>query len=123
MQFVRVLFAGQKYCINFVESLGISAEHLRYRDHEPEELAFYSRATTDIEYLFPFGWGEVWGIADRTDYDLKRHQEFSKESLEYFDSDTNSKYIPYCIEPSLGLDRLFLMVVCDAYDEEKLENG
>ncbi len=113
----------KKYCINFVESLGISAEHLRYRDHEPEELAFYSRATTDIEYLFPFGWGEVWGIADRTDYDLKRHQEFSKESLEYFDSDTNSKYIPYCIEPSLGLDRLFLMVVCDAYDEEKLENG
>ena len=113
----------KKYCINFVESLGINAEHLRYRDHEPEELAFYSRATTDIEYLFPFGWGEVWGIADRTDYDLKRHQEFSKESLEYFDSDTNSKYIPYCIEPSLGLDRLFLMVVCDAYDEEKLENG
>ena len=113
----------KKYCIDFVESLGIAANNLRYRDHEPEELAFYSRATTDIEYLFPFGWGEVWGIADRTDYDLKRHQEFSKESLEYFDPDTNSKYIPYCIEPSLGLDRLFLMVVCDAYDEEKLENG
>ena len=113
----------KKYCIDFVEGLGISPNNLRYRDHEPEELAFYSRATTDIEYLFPFGWGEVWGIADRTDYDLKRHQEYSKESLEYFDSETNSKYIPYCIEPSLGLDRLFLMVVCDAYDEEKLENG
>ena len=113
----------KKTCIGFVEDLGIKAENLRYRDHEPEELAFYSRATTDIEYLFPFGWGEVWGIADRTDYDLKRHQEFSKESLEYFDSDTNTKYIPYCIEPSLGLDRLFLMIVCDSYDEEVLENG
>ncbi len=113
----------KKECINFVENLGIKEENLRYRDHEPEELAFYSRATTDIEYLFPFGWGEVWGIADRTDYDLKRHQEFSKESLEYFDSDTNTKYVPYCIEPSLGLDRLFLMIVCDAYDEETLENG
>ncbi len=113
----------KKTCIEFVEDLGIKTENLRYRDHEPEELAFYSRATTDIEYLFPFGWGEVWGIADRTDYDLKRHQEFSKESLEYFDSDTNTKYIPYCIEPSLGLDRLFLMIVCDSYDEEVLENG
>ncbi len=113
----------KKTCIGFVEDLGIKAENLRYRDHEPEELAFYSRATTDIEYLFPFGWGEVWGIADRTDYDLKRHQEFSKESLDYFDSDTNTKYIPYCIEPSLGLDRLFLMIVCDSYDEEVLENG
>lgn len=111
------------FSISFVESLGIKAENLRFRDHEPEELAFYSKATTDIEYKFPFGWGEIWGIADRTDYDLKRHQEFSGESLEYLDPETNEKYIPYCIEPSLGLDRLFLMVVTDSYDEEELENG
>ena len=111
------------FCINFVEDLGVKKENLHYRDHEPQELAFYSKATTDIEYLFPFGWGEVWGIADRTDYDLKRHMEYSKESLEYFDPDTNAKYVPYCIEPSVGLDRLFLAVVCDAYDEETLENG
>ena len=111
------------FCINFVEDLGVKKENLHYRDHEPQELAFYSKATTDIEYLFPFGWGEIWGIADRTDYDLKRHMEYSKESLEYFDPDTNTKYVPYCIEPSAGLDRLFLTVVCDAYDEEMLENG
>lgn len=111
------------YSINFVKSLGIKEENLRFRDHEPEELAFYSKATTDIEYKFPFGWGEIWGIADRTDYDLKRHQEFSGESLEYLDPETNEKYIPYCIEPSLGLDRLFLMVVTDSYDEETLANG
>lgn len=111
------------YSIKFVESLGIKEENLRFRDHEPEELAFYSKATTDIEYKFPFGWGEIWGIADRTDYDLKRHQEYSGESLDYLDPDTNEKYIPYCIEPSLGLDRLFLMVVADAYDEEELEKG
>ena len=111
------------FCINFIEDLGIKKENLHYRDHEPQELAFYSKATTDIEYLFPFGWGEIWGIADRTDYDLKRHMEYSKESLEYFDPDTNTKYVPYCIEPSAGLDRLFLTVVCDAYDEETLENG
>ena len=111
------------FCINFVEDLGVKKENLHCRDHEPQELAFYSKATTDIEYLFPFGWGEIWGIADRTDYDLKRHMEYSKESLEYFDPDTNTKYVPYCIEPSAGLDRLFLTVVCDAYDEETLENG
>ncbi len=111
------------FSIKFVESLGIKDENLRFRDHEPEELAFYSRATTDIEYKFSFGWGEIWGIADRTDYDLKRHQEYSKESLEYLDPETNEKYVPYCIEPSLGLDRLFLMVVNDSYDEETLENG
>lgn len=111
------------FSINFVKSLGINEENLRFRDHEPEELAFYSKATTDIEYKFPFGWGEVWGIADRTDYDLKRHMEFSGESLEYLDPDTHEKYIPYCIEPSLGLERLFLMVVCNSYDEEALENG
>lgn len=111
------------FCIKFVESLNIKEEDLRFRDHELEELAFYSKATTDIEYKFPFGWGEVWGIADRTDYDLKRHMEFSGESLEYLDPETNEKYVPYCIEPSLGLERLFLMVVCNSYDEEVLENG
>lgn len=111
------------YSINFVESLGVKAENLRFRDHEPKELAFYSKATTDIEYKFPFGWGEIWGIADRTDYDLKRHQDYSGESLDYLDPETNEKYVPYCIEPSLGLDRLFLMIVTDSYDEEVLENG
>lgn len=111
------------FSINFVKSLNIREENLHFRDHEPQELAFYSKATTDIEYKFPFGWGEVWGIADRTDYDLKKHQQYSGESLEYLDSETNERYIPYCIEPSLGLDRLFLMVVCDSYDEETLENG
>ena len=108
----------KKHCLAFVDSLGIKPENLRYRDHEPEELAFYSKATTDIEYLFPFGWGEVWGIADRTDYDLKRHMQYSGESLEYLDPETNEKYVPYCIEPSVGLDRLVLMTLCDAYDEE-----
>ena len=111
------------YSISFVKSLGVKAENLRFRDHEPEELAFYSKATTDIEYKFPFGWGEIWGIADRTDYDLKRHQDYSGESLDYLDPETNEKYVPYCIEPSLGLDRLFLMIVTDSYDEEVLENG
>ena len=113
----------KKYSIDFVSSLGINQENLRFRDHEPAELAFYSKATTDIEYKFPFGWGEVWGIADRTDYDLKRHQEFSKEALDYFDPNTGNKYVPYCIEPSLGLDRLFLMTVCDAYDEEVINEN
>ena len=108
----------KKHCLDFVDSLGIKKENLRYRDHEPAELAFYSKATTDIEYLFPFGWGEVWGIADRTDYDLKRHMTYSGESLEYLDPETQEKYIPYCIEPSVGLDRLVLMTLCDAYDEE-----
>ena len=108
----------KQYCLNFVDSLGIRKENLRYRDHEPEELAFYSKATTDIEYLFPFGWGEIWGIADRTDYDLKRHIEHSGEALDYLDPETNEKYVPYCIEPSVGLDRLVLMTLCDAYDEE-----
>ena len=113
----------KKFCLNFINSLGIKQDKLRYRDHDPEELAFYSKATTDIEYLFPFGWGEVWGIADRTDYDLKRHSEHSGETLDYFDPTTNEKYIPYCIEPSVGLDRLVLMALCDAYDEELLDNG
>ena len=110
----------KKYCLDFIDSFGIKKENLRYRDHELEELAFYSKATTDIEYLFPFGWGEVWGIADRTDYDLKRHMEYSGESLEYLDPETNEKYVPYCIEPSVGLDRLVLMTLCNAYDEEQV---
>ncbi len=110
----------KQYCLNFVDSLGIKQENLRYRDHEQAELAFYSKATTDIEYLFPFGWGEIWGIADRTDYDLKRHIEHSGEQLDYLDPETNEKYVPYCIEPSVGLDRLVLMTLCDAYDEEAM---
>ncbi len=110
-------------CLKFILSLGINEKNLRFRDHDPKELAFYSKATTDIEYTFPWGWGEIWGIADRTDYDLKRHMDYSNESLEYLDSDTNEKYIPYCIEPSVGLDRLVLMALCDAYDEEVLSDG
>ena len=107
------------YCTNWLLSLGIDKEHLRLRDHEPAELAFYSRATTDIEYAFPFtDWGELWGIADRTDYDLGRHQEASGKDLTYFDPETNEHYIPYVIEPSLGCDRVALAFLCDAYDEE-----
>jgi glycyl-tRNA synthetase len=113
----------KQYCLDFIGSIGVDENKIRFRDHEPEELAFYSKATTDIEYNFPFGWGEIWGIADRTDYDLKRHMEFSKQSLEYFDQEKNEKIIPYVIEPSVGLDRLILMTLCDAYDEETLENG
>jgi len=113
----------KQYCLDFVKLLGITPEKLRYRDHEKEELAFYSNATTDIEYLFPFGWGEIWGIADRTDYDLKRHMEYSYQSLEYLDPETNEKYVPYCIEPSVGLDRLVLMALCDAYDEEVVNDN
>ena len=114
----------KEYCRKFLETLGVKSENLRFRDHEPAELAFYSKATTDVEYDFPgLGWGEILGVADRTDYDLKRHQEFSKQDLTYFDPDTNERYVPYCIEPSMGLDRLFLMVAMDAYEEETLENG
>lgn len=112
------------YCLKFVESLGPKAENLRFRDHEPAELAFYSKATTDVEYDFPsIGWGEILGVADRTDYDLKRHQEFSKQDLTYLDPETNERYLPYVIEPSMGLDRLMLMTMVDAYDEETLEGG
>jgi glycyl-tRNA synthetase len=102
-------------------NLGIKDENLRLRDHAKEELAFYSKATTDFEYLFPFGWGELWGIADRTDYDLTQHQNVSGESMEYFDAETNEKYIPYVIEPSLGADRVALAFLCDAYDEEVVD--
>ena len=112
------------YCKNWLLSLGIKEENLRLRDHEPAELAFYSRATTDIEYAFPFtDWGELWGIADRTNYDLTRHQEASGKSLEYFDSETNEHYIPYVIEPSLGCDRVALAFLCEAYDEEHLTDS
>ena len=96
---------------------------LRLRDHQPEELCFYSKATTDFEFLFPFGWGELWGIADRTDYDLKCHQSRANKSMEYTDPVTNEKFVPYCIEPSLGVERLLLAVLCSAYDEETLEDG
>ena len=109
------------FCRDWLYSLGISEKNLRLRDHDPEELSFYSKATTDFEYLFPFGWGELWGIADRTDYDLTQHINVSGKSLEYFDQTTNSKYIPYVIEPSLGVERLFLAVLCEAYDEEVLD--
>ena len=101
----------------------MSEEHLRLRDHRPEELAFYSKATTDFEYLFPFGWGELWGVADRTDYDLKAHQTTSGKSMEYLDPTTGEKLIPYVIEPSLGADRAALAFLCEAYEEEELEGG
>ena len=109
------------YCKNFLLSLGIKEENLRLRDHDPEELCFYSKATTDFEYKFSFGWGELWGVADRTNYDLTQHQEHSGKSLEYFDPETNTKYIPYVIEPSLGVERLFLSIVTEAYDEEVVD--
>ena len=114
----------KEYCRKFLDSLGVKDENLRYRDHEPAELAFYSKATTDVEYNFPtLGWGEILGVADRTDYDLSRHQEFSKQDLTYFDPDTNERYVPYVIEPSMGLDRLMLMVMVDSYEEQELEGG
>ena len=110
----------RSFCKNWLLSLGINEENLRLRDHSPEELCFYSKATTDFEYMFPFGWGELWGIADRTDYDLNQHIKTSGKSLEYFDPETNEKYVPYVIEPSLGVERLFLSIVTEAYDEEEL---
>ena len=113
----------KEFCMNWLFDLGLSKDHLRLRDHSPEELAFYSRGTSDIEYTFPFGWGELWGIADRTDYDLTRHQEHSGADMSYFDQVTNEKYVPYCIEPSLGADRVTLAFLCEAYDEEEMEGG
>ena len=110
----------RSFCKNWLLSLGINEENLRLRDHSPEELCFYSKATTDFEYMFPFDWGELWGIADRTDYDLNQHIKTSGKSLEYFDPETNEKYVPYVIEPSLGVERLFLSIVTEAYDEEEL---
>ncbi len=110
----------RSFCKDFLTGLGLKEENLRLRDHSAEELCFYSKATTDFEYLFPFGWGELWGVADRTDYDLTQHVNTSGKSLEYFDPETNEKYIPYVIEPSLGVERLFLSIVTEAYDEEEL---
>ena len=111
------------YCWNFLMSLGVNKENLRIRDHGQEALSFYSNATSDIEYLFPFGWGELWGIADRTDYDLNKHAEHSGTDMTYMDPTTNEKYVPYVIEPSLGADRVTLAFLIDAYDEEELEGG
>ena len=110
---------GKKWLLD----LGIKEESLRLRDHSKEELAFYSKATTDFEFLFPFGWGELWGVADRTDYDLKQHMNHSGENMEYLDPVTNEKYVPYCVEPSLGADRVTLAFLCNAFEEETLENG
>ncbi|MFA5561149.1 MAG: glycine--tRNA ligase [Eubacteriales bacterium] len=111
------------FCACFLYDLGLHKENLKLRDHDPDELSFYSKATTDFEYLFPFGWGELWGIADRTDYDLTQHQNTSGESMEYFDPETNEKYVPYVIEPSLGADRVLLAFLVDAYDEEVVGEG
>lgn len=109
------------YCYNFLLSLGLTKDNLRLRDHDKAALAFYSKETTDIEYLFPFGWGELWGIADRTDYDLSRHEKYSGENLQYLDPFTNEKFTPYCVEPAVGVDRICLACLCESYDEEVLE--
>ena len=113
----------RNFCKTWLTSLGIKEEQMRLRDHDKEELSFYSNATTDIEFLFPFGWGELWGIADRTDYDLNRHQEVSGQDMSYFDDETSERYVPYVVEPSLGADRVTLAFLCAAYDEETLEGG
>lgn len=111
------------FCRDWLLSLGMKEEEIRLRDHSPEELSFYSKGTTDIEFLFPFGWGELWGIADRTDYDLTQHANVSGEDMTYFDDEKREKYIPYVVEPSLGADRVVLAFLCAAYDEEELEGG
>ena len=113
----------KQYCLDFLNDLGLMGENLRYRDHSKEELSFYSKATTDIEYMFPMGWGELWGIADRTDYDLSVHMNHAKCDLKYLDPETNEKYTPYVVEPSVGVDRLFLAVLTEALHEEELESG
>ena len=113
----------KNYCKNFLLSLGMTEAHIKMREHAKEELSHYSRGTTDIEFLFPFGWGELWGIADRSDFDLKAHANHSGANFEYLDPTTNEKYVPYCVEPSLGADRVTLAFLCDAYDEEELEGG
>ena len=113
----------RSYCKNWLLNLGIDEESLRLRDHDKDELCFYSKATTDFEFMFPFGWGELWGVADRTDYDLSQHSNHSGEAMEYFDPETNEKYVPYVIEPSLGADRVLLAFLCNAYDEEVYEKG
>lgn len=111
----------RSFCRDWLLKLGMKEEEMRLRDHSKEELSFYSKATTDIEYLFPFGWGELWGIADRTDYDLGRHQEISGEDMTYFDDEQKKRYLPYVVEPSLGADRVVLAFLCAAYDEEVLD--
>ena len=111
------------YCANFLKSLGLKEEHIKLRDHDPEELSHYSNATTDIEFLFPFGWGELWGIASRTDFDLNAHMNTSGQDMSYLDPETNEKYVPYCIEPSVGVERMLLAFLVDAYDEEVLVDG
>ena len=113
----------RKFCKDWLLNLGIKEENIRLRDHSPEELVFYSKGTTDIEFAFPFGWGELWGIADRTDYDLTAHQTHSKEDMSYLDPETNEKYIPYVIEPSVGADRITLAFLCNAYEEQELGEG
>lgn len=113
----------KSFAKNWLLNLGIKEENIRLRDHSKEELVFYSKATTDIEFAFPFGWGELWGIADRTDYDLSRHMECSKEDFTYLDPETGEKYVPYCIEPSLGCDRVTLAFLCNAYEEEQIAEG
>ena len=113
----------KQFCIDWLRTLGIKEDEMRARDHSPEELCFYSKATTDLEFLFPFGWGELWGIADRTDYDLTKHQNVSGQDMTYFDDESKEKYIPYVIEPSLGADRVTLAFLCAAYDEEELAEG
>jgi glycyl-tRNA synthetase len=113
----------RQFCIDWLKALGMKDEEMRVRDHDAAELSFYSKATTDIEFLFPFGWGELWGIADRTDYDLTQHQNVSKEDMSYFDDEKAQRYIPYVIEPSLGADRVALAFLCAAYDEEDIAEG
>ena len=113
----------KNFCKNWLVSLGMKEENLRMREHSKEELSFYSKGTTDIEFLFPFGWGELWGIADRTDYDLSRHMEASKEDLTYLDPETNERYVPYCVEPAVGVDRIFLAMMCNAYEEQEIAEG
>ena len=110
----------KQFCLDWLKDLGLKEENMRFRDHTPEELAFYSKGTCDIEFNFPFGWGEVWGIANRTDYDLKQHMDHSKADLSYFDPFTNEKFVPYCVEPSVGVERLFLAFVCNSYEEENI---
>ena len=113
----------KEYCADFLKSLGLKEEHIKLRDHKPEELSHYSNATTDIEFLFPFGWGELWGIASRTDFDLNAHMNTSGQDMSYLDPETNEKYVPYCIEPSVGVERMLLAFLVDAYDEETITDG
>ena len=113
----------KNYCADFLKNLGIKEEHMKLRDHDPEELSHYSNATTDIEFRFPFGWGELWGVASRTDFDLMAHQNHSGQDMSYMDPETNEKYVPYCIEPSVGVERMLLAFLVDAYDEEVLTDS